>query len=56
LRLQVRAVYGALHASKADFTTEDVIALVSARPELARLNGRIETNEGYRRSLTEDPE
>ena len=35
----VRAVYGALHADKPDFTSDDVRALVRGRPDLARLGG-----------------
>lgn len=51
----VRAVYGALYPRDAAFTTADVLALLAEHPELARLNAGIATNEGYARSLAEDP-
>jgi spore coat polysaccharide biosynthesis protein SpsF len=35
----VRAVYGALHAAKPDFSSDDVRALVRGRPDLAMLGG-----------------
>ena len=50
----VRAVYGALHPLRPDFTTAEVLALVERRPELALVNRGIATNEGYARSLEED--
>jgi len=50
----VRAVYAELYGPNPAFTTADVLHLLSAQPELARLNDHIPTNEGYDRSLSED--
>jgi spore coat polysaccharide biosynthesis protein SpsF len=47
----VEAVYGALHPSKPDFGTSDILRLLRQRPELARLNGDIQRNEGLLKSL-----
>lgn len=52
----VRQVYGALYPVNPAFTTADVLALLAERPELGRMNDHIPTNEGYVRSLEEDPE
>ncbi len=45
----VRAVYSAL--GEAEFGMEDVVRLLSERPELAAANARFERDEGLRRSL-----
>ena len=49
----VAAVYAALYDADPAFTTEDVLALLARRPELARINAGVE-HSGYRRSLAED--
>ena len=51
----VREVYAALHPAQPDFSTDDIHALLAERPDLSRLNGHIPLNEGYARSLSEDP-
>lgn len=51
----VREVYGALYPQNPAFSTDDVLALLRARGELTELNRHIPTNEGYTRSLAEDP-
>ena len=51
----VRAVYAELYPARPDFGADDVHALLARRPDLAGLNGHIATNEGYSRSLAEDP-
>ncbi len=50
----VREVYAALLPSRAAFTTDDVLALLAARPDLARWNAHVPLNAGYLRSLAED--
>lgn len=50
----VRAVYEELYFSNPAFRTEDVLALLENRPELAQLNGNFVRNEGYDKSLAAD--
>lgn len=50
----VEQIYGALHASRPDFDTSDVLALLDRRPELRTCNARTR-NEGYLASLAKDP-
>jgi spore coat polysaccharide biosynthesis protein SpsF (cytidylyltransferase family) len=50
----VRAVYRELLPKGADFRWKDVLALVQAKPELARLNAGTTRNEGYALSLAKD--
>lgn len=46
----VEAVYQALYPRNPAFTTEDILKLVSERPELAALNSGFERNEGLKRA------
>jgi spore coat polysaccharide biosynthesis protein SpsF len=50
----VRAIYAALYPAKPAFTTEDVVALLAARPDIAALSGHATRNEGYAKSLARD--
>jgi spore coat polysaccharide biosynthesis protein SpsF (cytidylyltransferase family) len=51
----VKRIYEALYPENAAFTTEDVLQLLRARPELLTLNRGIRRNEGLERSLATDP-
>lgn len=46
----VSTIYETLYPTNPAFTTEDILKLVSAAPELARINGSIARNEGLRKS------
>jgi spore coat polysaccharide biosynthesis protein SpsF (cytidylyltransferase family) len=48
-------VYAALHDGSGRFTTQDVLAYLRSRPELAGINARFARTEGYLRSLRDDP-
>jgi len=50
----VRAIYAALYPAKPAFTTDDVVALLAARPDIAALSGDAARNEGYAKSLARD--
>lgn len=52
----VRNVYEALYESNRDFTTDDILALLKVRPELALINSKIERNAGLSQSITADNE
>lgn len=47
----VSAVYEALYPRNPAFATDDVLALLERRPELAKINGNFLRNEGYVKSL-----
>lgn len=47
----VKQVYEALYTQKVDFTTEDILGLLTVRPELVALNAKYQRNEGLNRSL-----
>ncbi len=49
-----RAVYARLYRPGEVFLMEDILRLLEAEPELARLNAGIRRNEGYLKSLAED--
>jgi spore coat polysaccharide biosynthesis protein SpsF len=51
----VRRIYEALHPRNPAFTTEDILDLLAAQPELLELNKGIGRNEGLARSLAADP-
>jgi len=51
----VTRIYEALHPRNPAFTTEDILDLLAARPELLELNKGIGRNEGLARSLAADP-
>lgn len=52
----VRRIYGALYPADPAFTTADVLTLIEAEPELARINAGIDRNAGFNRSLATDRE
>lgn len=47
----VSRVYDLLYPANPAFTTEDILALLSQKPELMKINQGIERNEGLRRSI-----
>ena len=51
----VARIYEKLYPGNPRFSTEDILGLLDAEPELLGLNGGIERNEGLRRSLQKDP-
>lgn len=51
----VTRIYEALYPRNAAFTTNDILELLDAQPELLRLNRGIQRNEGLARSLAADP-
>jgi spore coat polysaccharide biosynthesis protein SpsF len=51
----VRQIYEALYPANPAFATDDILALLAARPELLELNRRFRRNEGLQRSLAADP-
>lgn len=51
----VTEVFQALYPQKPAFTTDDVLALLERRPELAQINGNFLRNEGYSKSIAADP-
>lgn len=50
----VRRIYEALYPANAAFTTDDILALLQARPELRALNAHLERNAGMATSLEAD--
>jgi spore coat polysaccharide biosynthesis protein SpsF len=52
----VRQIYEALYPANPAFTTQDILALLAARPELLELNRKFRRNEGLERSLAKDPQ
>ena len=52
----VRQVYEDLYPRNAAFTMDGVLALLTQRPELVRLNAHHIRNAGYQKSLAEDRE
>jgi spore coat polysaccharide biosynthesis protein SpsF len=50
----VSAVYDALYPANPAFSSEDVLRLLQARPELGTLNTQLARNAGYRASLERD--
>lgn len=51
----VTEVYATLYPRNPHFSTDDVLALLQHRPELAQINGNFLRNEGYVKSLAADP-
>jgi spore coat polysaccharide biosynthesis protein SpsF len=51
----VQRIYQALYPANPAFTTNDVVALLEAHPELTAINRGIERNAGLRRSMAADP-
>ena len=49
-----RAVYARLYRPGKVFLMDDILRLLEAEPELARLNAGIRRNEGYLKSLAAD--
>jgi spore coat polysaccharide biosynthesis protein SpsF len=50
----VTKVYEALYGDNPAFTTEDILALLQACPDLQRVNEKISRNEGLKKSVAED--
>jgi spore coat polysaccharide biosynthesis protein SpsF len=50
----VGRIYDALYPTNPEFTTQDILQLLSERPELAGLNTKHARNEGYAKSLAYD--
>jgi spore coat polysaccharide biosynthesis protein SpsF len=50
----VNIVYETLYPKKRNFSMQDVLELLKARPKLRELNSHFTSNEGYLRSLAED--
>lgn len=50
----VASIYAALYPTKPSFGTDDILALLESRPELAAKMGRAKLNEGYELSLQAD--
>lgn len=50
----IRHIYEALYPVKPDFNTDDVLALLAQRPELAQINASLKRNQGYLQSLAKD--
>lgn len=50
----VTEVYAALYPQNPAFATDDVLALLECRPELAQINSSALRNEGYAKSLAAD--
>jgi len=51
----VRRIFEALYPVNPAFTTQDILDLLAAQPELLELNRRFRRNEGLERSLAQDP-
>jgi spore coat polysaccharide biosynthesis protein SpsF len=51
----VRRIYEALYSNNPAFTTDDILDLLAARPDLLEINRGISRNEGLARSLATDP-
>ena len=50
----IEAVYSELFPSNNDFSMQDILQLLSARPEFGEINRGIERNEGLQKSLAAD--
>jgi spore coat polysaccharide biosynthesis protein SpsF len=50
----VRQVYEILYPVKPEFGTEDILALLERKPELAEINKGFKRNEGAKKSIEED--
>jgi spore coat polysaccharide biosynthesis protein SpsF len=50
----VTAIYEALYPNRSDFSTADVLELLSRQPELLAINSDAQRNEGYVKSLQND--
>ena len=51
----IRAIYGHFYGIvKPDFLAADILALLEAQPELAKINAHIARNEGLAKSIKED--
>ena len=50
----VSAIYDALYPRNPAFSSEDILQLLAARPEMAQVNARFARNEGFRTSLERD--
>lgn len=50
----VSSIYGALYPARPDFGTDDILALLQSRPDIAARMGGAKLNEGYELSLRAD--
>lgn len=50
----VRRIYEILYPVKPEFGTEDILALLERKPELAEINKRFKRNEGAEKSIEKD--
>jgi spore coat polysaccharide biosynthesis protein SpsF len=50
----VRRIYEILYPGKPEFGTEDILALLERKPELAEINKRFKRNEGAETSIEKD--
>lgn len=50
----VEAIYEELYPANPAFSTDDVLALLARKPELAAINADLTRNEGYLKSLLDD--
>jgi len=50
----VRRIYEILYPGKPEFGTEDILALLERKPELAEINKRFKRNEGAEKSIEKD--
>jgi len=50
----VTRVYEALYGDNSAFTTQDILSLLQARPDLRRVNEKLGRNEGFRKSVAAD--
>lgn len=50
----VSLIYQHLYSVKADFTTEDILALLKEQDDMQQINSNFERNEGFKKSLQAD--
>lgn len=50
----VSRIYGALYPARPDFSTDDILALLVSRPDIAARMGGAKLNEGYELSVRAD--
>lgn len=50
----VNRIYEALYPENPEFSTQDILNLISENPRLSHLNKGFERNEGYKKSLSKD--
>src|SRR5262245_307871 len=50
----ISAIYEVLYPNNAAFSTDDILDLLTRRPDIASMMSNVPTNEGYQRSLAAD--